>query len=102
MSEYQVTLNLKDGVLDTRGMPLDSRRNLPIPDAMHQLKLTLNSYSAKTLTIIVASTQEAVNLEKIASYRGYAFAQEDKADHIEVTLQFDTGAAKCCNSSCAN
>lgn len=102
MSEYQVPLNLKDGVLDTRGMPLDPRRNLPIPDAMHQLKSTLNSYSAKTLKIIVASKQEAINLEKISSYRGYAFAQENKADHIEVTLQFGADAEKCCNSGCGH
>lgn len=102
MSEYQVPLNLKDGVLDTRGMPLDSRRNLPIPDAMHQLKSTLNSYRANTLKMIVASEQEAINLKNIASYRAYGFTQEAKEGHFEVTLQFDSSAEKCCGSSCGN
>lgn len=102
MSEYQVPLNLKDGVLDTRGMPLDSRRNLPIPDAMHQLKSTLNSYRANSLKMIVASEQEVLNLKNIASYRGYGFSQEAKEGHFEVTLQFDSSAEKCCGSSCGN
>lgn len=87
MEEYQVPLNLKNGVLDTRGMPLDSRRNLPVPDAMHQLKSTLNSYSGDTLKMIVAHEYETENLEKIASYRGYGIVKEPKEDYWEVTLQ---------------
>ncbi|MBE0498812.1 MAG: hypothetical protein IBX43_06160 [Campylobacterales bacterium] len=102
MSEYQAPLNLKDGVLDTRGMPLDSRRNPPIPDAMHQLKSTLNSYRDNTLKMIAASEQEAINLKNIASYRAYGFTQEAKEGHFEVTLQFDASAAKCCGASCGN
>lgn len=88
MSEYRVPLNIKDGILDTRGMPLDPRRNLPIPDAMHQLKSTLNGYNGKSLKMIVAREQEASNLEKIASYRGYGFAKVPKEDAYEVTLEF--------------
>lgn len=102
MGEYQVPLNLKEGVLDTRGMPLDSRRNLPIPDAMHQLKSTLNGYSGKTLKMIVATQQEATNLEKIAAYRGYGFAQEAVEEHLEVTLQFDGRCAKGSSGSCGS
>ena len=89
MGEYQVALNLKDGVLDTREMPLDSRRNLPIPDAMHQLKSTLNSYSRDTLKMIVAHEYEVTNLEKIASFRGYGFTKDAKEDYYEVTLEFN-------------
>ncbi|MBU0631669.1 hypothetical protein KKA17_03415 [bacterium] len=88
MSEYRVPLNIKDGVLDTRGMALDPRRNLPIPDAMHQLKSTLNSYSGDSLKMVVAHEQEANNLEKIASFRGYGFAKALKEDVYEVTLEF--------------
>jgi ferredoxin-thioredoxin reductase catalytic subunit len=102
MGEYQVPLKLKEGVLDTRGMPLDPRRSLPIPDAMHQLKSTLNSYSGNTLKMIVASSQEALNLEKIASYRGYGFAQEAKEEHFEVTLQFDGSSVKGSTASCGS
>jgi ferredoxin-thioredoxin reductase catalytic subunit len=102
MGEYKVPLNLKDGVLDTRGMPLDTRRNLPIPDAMHQLKSTLNGYKSNTLTMIVALEQEAINLEKIASYRGYGFTKEAKEDYYAVTLQFDAGCSKGSNASCGS
>lgn len=102
MGEYQVPLNLKDGVLDTRGMPLDSRRNLPIPDAMHQLKSTLNSYSDNKLKMIVSHEHETANLEKIASYRGYGFTKEAKEDYFEVTLEFNTTCTKGSGASCGN
>lgn len=88
MQEYQVPLNLVGGVLDTRGKPLDPRRNLPIPDAMHQLKSTLNSYGGDSLKMIVATKQEVLNLEKIASFRNYRFTQAEHEDHYEATLQF--------------
>jgi len=102
MGEYQVPLNIKDGVLDTRGMPMDPRRNLPIPDAMHQLKATLNSYANKTLKMIVATEQEVLNLEKIASYRGYGFEKQAKEEYFEVTLNFDSCSSKGSNASCGN
>lgn len=87
MSEYQVPLNLKDGVLDTRGKPLDHRRNLPIPDAMHQLKATLNSYTGDSLKMIVSTEQEIQNLQKIASFRGFGCESTNHSDYHEVTLQ---------------
>ncbi len=88
MKEYKVPLNLQNGVLDTRGMPKDPRRDLPIPDTMHQLKSTLNSYKKDTLQLIVASQQEVKNLEKIAQYRGYTFSQTAQDDAHRVTLKF--------------
>ena len=86
MDEYQVPKNLKNGVLDTRNMPLDPRRNLPIPDMMHQVKSVLNGYKGEMLTVIVEREQEALNLEKIAAYRGFKSSYETKANHIEVQL----------------
>ena len=88
-TEYRIPLNLQDGVLDTRGVPMDKRRNLPVPDAMHQLKSTLNDYNAETLTMIVEREQEAVNLGKIAEYRGFGHEHEAGEDgHIvKLTLR---------------
>lgn len=102
MAEYRVPLNYKEGILDTRGMPHDPRRNLPIPDAMHQVKSTLNGYGRKTLTVLLEREQEALNLEKIAAYRGYGFTQGAKEDHFEVTLHLDGANAKGTNASCGN
>ena len=87
MDEYQVPKNIKDGVLDTRGMPLDPRRGLPIPDMMHQVKSTLNGYKGETLKVIVEREQEALNLQEIANYRGLGFTQQKKEETIEVTLE---------------
>ncbi len=87
MDEYQVPKNLKDGVLDTRGMPLDPRRNLPVPDMMHQVKSTLNHYKKDSLKVIVAHEQEAKNLEAIAKYRHYRFSKSINDDTIEITLE---------------
>ena len=102
MSEYQVPLNLKDGVLDTRNMPLDSRRGLLVPDAMHQLKSTLNSYSGTTLKMIVAHEHEVKNLEQIATYRGYGFTKNAKEEYYEVTLGFNVDCSKGSCSSCGS
>ena len=87
MEEYQIPKNLKDGVLDTRGMPLDPRRGLPVPDMMHQVKAVLNGYKGDTLTVIMEREQEALNLEKIAKYRGYGYSYEKKENHYEGILQ---------------
>lgn len=87
MDEYQVPKNIKDGVLDTRGVPLDPRRLLPIPDMMHQVKSTLNGYKGNTLTVIVAREQEAINLESIAKYRNLGFSSSKQNDSIEVVLE---------------
>ena len=87
MDEYQVPKNIKEGVLDTRGMPLDPRRSLPIPDAMHQVKSTLNGYKGERLTVIVEREQEAKNLEEIAKYRNLGFSSYQQNDHVEVVLE---------------
>ncbi|HEX5711195.1 MAG TPA: ferredoxin-thioredoxin reductase catalytic domain-containing protein [Sulfuricurvum sp.] len=88
MDEYQVPKNLKNGVLDTRGMPLDPHRLLPIPDMMHQVKSTLNGYKGETLTVIVEHAQEVRNLEKIAEYRGLKLTSVDKNGSFEAVLDF--------------
>lgn len=88
MDEYQVPKNLKGGVLDTRGMPLDPRRALPIPDMMHQVKSTLNGYKGETLRIIVEHEQEVKNLEKIAQYRGLKLNSVHKNGSFEAVLDF--------------
>ena len=86
-AEYRVPLNLQNGVLDTRGVPLDKRRNLPVPDAMHQLKSTLNGYAGEELTIIVEREQEAINLGKIANYRGIGYESKESENGYRVKLK---------------
>lgn len=102
MKEYRVPVNYHDGVLDTRGMPLDPRRNLPIPDAMHQVKSTLNGYSRKSLKVLLEREHEVVNLQKIAEYRGYGFERAQSDECLEVTLTLSGGPLKGANSSCGN
>ena len=86
MDEYRIPLDIKDGVLDTRGMPLDPRRGLKIPDMMHQVKSTLNGYKGKELKVIMEQEQEALNLQKIAKYKGYTYSEQKNGDLIEATL----------------
>jgi len=89
MKEYRVPLNLKNGILDTRGMPIDKRRGMPIPDASHQLKSALLKHSGNELKIIVATKQESFNLEKIAKYKSYTFKSEKyENDAFIVYLKF--------------
>jgi len=100
MDEYRVPLKRDGDVLDTRGMPLDPRRGLPIPDAMHQLKPTLNGYKGDRLTLIVEREQEAKNLERIADYRGYGHETHVLEDRIEVTLYLTGDRRSENNESC--
>ena len=86
MDEYQVPKNLKNDVLDTRNMPLDPRRSLPVPDMMHQVKAVLNGYKGDTLKVIMEREQEALNLEKIARYRGYGYSWKRVEEHYEGLL----------------
>jgi len=86
MKEYKVPLNIKDNILDTRGMPIDKRRGMPIPDTSHQLKSTLINFKGKELKLIVATKQEVFNLEKIAKYRKFSFLFEKNNDYYTVTL----------------
>jgi ferredoxin-thioredoxin reductase catalytic subunit len=75
-AEYRVPIHLDGNLLDTRGMPLDKRRGLPVPDAMHQVKTALQNHRGNELDVIVAREQEAINLEKIAAYRGFTSERE--------------------------
>ena len=81
-----IPLNLNGNTLDTRGMPIDKRRGMPIPDASHQLKNTLMSYSKDNIKLIVATEQETFNLEKIAKYKEYSYKSEKYKDAYKVTL----------------
>jgi ferredoxin-thioredoxin reductase catalytic subunit len=89
MSEYRVPLNLKGNVLDTRNMPMDKLRNLPTPDASHQLKNALMQFKGKKLIMIVATEQETLNLEKIAKYKNYSYKtyQKDDAYYVELGVR---------------
>jgi len=80
--------------------PLDSRRRLPVPDAMNQLKSTLNDPPAQELTLIVAREQEALNLQKIATYRGFGERHEQKGDHYEMVVTLDGSTPKGSSLSC--
>ncbi len=80
-AEYRVPIHLDGNLLDTRGMPLDKRRKLPVPDAMHQVKTALQNYRGEVLNVIVEREQEMVNLRKIAAYRGLKSEGEKRTDN---------------------
>lgn len=87
MQEYRVPLNLKDGVLDTRGMVMDTLRNLPIPDSLHQVKRVLGM--GRPLKIIMETEAEASNLEKFAQFRKQTCRREDGDGSFSVIFTKD-------------
>jgi len=87
MKEYRVPLNIQDNTLDTRGMPIDKRRGMPIPDASHQLKAALMKIKGNEINLIVKTEQETFNLEKIAKFRKYDFKSQKYDDAYKVTLK---------------
>ncbi len=86
IDEYRIPLQLENGVLDTRGQPLDPRRELPVPDTLHQLKSTLSSYQGEKLTLLVATKQEVDNLAQVAQYRHFNFHDQTENGHFKVDL----------------
>ena len=84
--EYRPRLNLAGNRLDTRGMPRDPRRGLPVPDATHQVKQALNVVKGD-LIVMVDHEAAVANLRRLADARGLGFrsARLDQ-DLYEVTL----------------
>jgi len=87
MKEYRVPLNIKDGILDTRGMVMDTLRDLPIPDSLHQVKRALGM--VRPLKVIVATEAEASNLEKFAQFRTKPCRNEKAQGSFTVTFTED-------------
>jgi len=86
MAEYRdVPLHWTDGVLDTRGMPVDGLRGIKIPDAVHQAKRALNSRGVP-LTAVVSSAVEAAHLERLAEMRRLTSSTAETSDGFRVTI----------------
>lgn len=87
MGEYRgVPLRWVDGALDTRGMPRDPLRGLPVPDALHQVKRALQTHAGPTLPVIVATQAEADHLALLAGSLGHEARVEQRDDHRLVRI----------------
>ena len=87
MNEYRgVPLKMSGGVLDTRGMPPDPLRNLPIPDSLHQVKRALGKFKGKHLEVIVGTKTEAENLRSFAKLKGFGYESREQDGSIRVIL----------------
>jgi ferredoxin-thioredoxin reductase catalytic subunit len=86
MGEYRdVPLKWTDGTLDTRGMPIDELRGLPIPDAVHQVKRALNG-KGTPLNVLVATGVEAEHIARLAEMRGLSSSAIEIDGGIRVTV----------------
>jgi len=87
MEEYRGRpLKLTRGLLDTRGMPKDSLRGLPVPDSLHQVKRSLAMLKGQQLTVLVETRTEADNLRSFAALKGIGFQCEEERDVFRVIL----------------
>jgi len=66
-------------VLDTRGRRLDSRRRLPVPDAMHQVRSVIASRGLP-LTAIVETQVQADHLCRLGKLRGFSCVYDARAE----------------------
>jgi len=82
-------LNLKEGVLDTRGSPLAPRRGLPDPDALSQVKRALG-FAGLPLTVIVETEVGADNLAALARLRNLGYQRQAIDGAWRVTLEKGT------------
>lgn len=87
MAEYRgVPLAWVDGILDTRGMPVDELRGLPIPDAIHQVKRALGGYGLP-LKVLVDSEVEASHLCRLAEMRGVEYSSNHTTEGHLVSIR---------------
>ncbi len=71
MEEYQgVALDIKNGALDTRGMPINGPRGLQVPDALHQTKRALSLMNGNLSRVIVSTQAEAGHLVLLGKSKG--------------------------------
>jgi ferredoxin-thioredoxin reductase catalytic subunit len=86
MAEYRdVPLNWVGGVLDTRGMPIDELRGLPIPDPIHQVKRALNGRGVP-LSVIVETKAAVEHAEKLAELRKLNAETVETEGGFQITL----------------
>lgn len=87
MAEYRGTpLTWRDGMLDTRGHHIEPLRGLPVPDAIHQVKRSINGRGLP-ITAIVGTREEASHLERLGELRGYEVSVAEESDGTRVTIE---------------
>lgn len=85
LEEYRGEINLKGRVLDTRGVPLDPLRNLPVPDPLHQTKRALSMVGVP-LTVIVDRKAFAEHLTRLAAAKGLQAEVKEENGNIVVNI----------------
>lgn len=85
LEEYRGELNLNGRILDTRGVPIDPLRNLPVPDPLHQAKRALSAVGTP-LEVIVESRVHAEHVALLAEKRGLKSQILDYGDHFTVKI----------------
>lgn len=87
MKEYRsVPLKLTNNLLDTRAMPKDLLRGLPIPDSLHQVKRSLGMLKGQKLNVLVETPAEAENLRSFASLKGIGFQCQEEGEVFRIIL----------------
>lgn len=86
LSEYRGEINLKDNVLDTRGVPLDHLRGLPVPDPLHQTKRAL-SMVGTPLEVIVEKQVYAEHIKLLCQKRGLRADVKPDGDYLRVLIR---------------
>lgn len=88
VEEYRgVPLKLAGDTLDTRGMVRDPLRDLPVPDALHQVNRAFGATGSSALRVVVATEAEARNQVAAASFRGRAATIEREGEGWTVTVR---------------
>jgi ferredoxin-thioredoxin reductase catalytic subunit len=85
LEEYRGEINLQNRVLDTRGVPIDPLRNLPVPDPLHQTKRAL-SMIGTPLKVIVEKKVYAEHIVLLALKRGLKAEVNEENDFFVVDI----------------
>jgi len=86
MNEYRIPLKKQGAVVDTRGVPQDSYREMDVPDSVHQLKQSLNQFD-NTFQMIVEREQSAKNILGYCDLKRIDSSYEKVDDYYVVTVK---------------
>lgn len=86
MREYRIPLNIQGKTIDTRNVPIDSYRNMDIPDPVHQFKQALNQMDG-TFHMLVEREQSALNILAYCKLKNLQASYEPEENVFRITVK---------------
>jgi len=86
MKEYRIPLQIQGKTIDTRNVPVDSSRQMDVPDPVHQFKQALNQLDG-TFHLVVEREQSAKNILAYCQLKNLKASYKPQEGVFQITVQ---------------